>query len=202
MTRLLIAGGSLAALVGLAVLVPAFVEWRQRGTLPGPGVAVVGLGAALILGGTAAVLAGRRGWRGRVMPAGVVAAVAVNTLFLALLALEISDGVVRRGAFHPVSSFSFSSALLLLAGLLSGRRWAWWTARGAAVLFTLWFLGLSVAVCFAEVRTEQGPVPWQARVWMVAVGLGLAGLLGGGFLALGRPPVRRHFGLEGPPGQE
>jgi hypothetical protein len=137
------------------------------------------------------------------MPAGVLAAVACNTLFLALLALEISDGLVRRGgALHPVSAFSFPPALLLLGGLLAGRRWAWWTARGAAVVFTVWFLGLSVAVCFAELHADGGPVPWQARVWMVAVGLVLAGLLAAGFLALGRPPARRYFGLGVPPWKE
>lgn len=198
MTRLLIAVGSLAALVGLAVSLPAFVEWRQRGALTGPGVPAVWLGAALVAGGTAAVLVATRGWRGRAMPAGVLAAVAVTILFVALLALEISDGLVRRGALHLVSSLCFPPALLLLCGLLLRRRWAWLTARGAAVLFALWFLGLSVAVCFAELRTEQGPVPWQARVWMVAVGLVLAGLLAAGFLALGRPPARRYFGLKCP----
>jgi hypothetical protein len=195
MTRLLIAGGSLAALVGPAVLMPAFVAWQQRGALTGPAIPVIWVGAALVVFGGAAVLAAARRWRGRAMPAGVLAAVAVNTLFVALLALEIGDGLTRRGALHPVSSFCFPPALLLLGGLLSRRRWAWLTARGAAVVFALWFLGLSVAVCFAEPRTEQGPIPWQARVWMVGVGLVLAGLLAAGFLALGRPPARRYFGL-------
>jgi hypothetical protein len=122
-------------------------------------------------------------------------AVTANILFLAFFALEISDGLVRRGgAIHPISSILFVPAVVLLCGLLSARRWAWWIARGVAALAALWFLGFVAVIPFADLRSEQGSVPWDGRLYMIGVSLVLGGILAGGFLTLGRPAARSYFG--------
>src|SRR5262245_52538292 len=131
MARWLLAGGLLAVLVGVALGVPAVFVWLENGSLTEPAIGVVSLGGISIVCGLAAVVAGLLRWRGLTMPSGVRMAVLATMLFLAFFALEISDGLVRRGgAIHPLSSILFAPTLLLFYGLLSARRWAWWIARG------------------------------------------------------------------------
>lgn len=201
MARWLLVGGLSAGLIGVAFTVPAVHFWLENSSLTALGIGVVALGSILILGGLGAVVAGIRRWRGLTMPSGVRMAVMANTLFLAFFALEISDGLVRRGgAIHPVSSALFAPTLVLLCGLLSGRRWAWWIARGASALFTLWFLGFIAVIPFVDLHSEQGPVPWWGRLYMIGVSLVLGGILAGGFVALGQPTTRSYFGSVPPKG--
>jgi hypothetical protein len=168
--------------------------WLENGSLNALTIGVVCVGGILILGGLAAVLAGLCQWHGLIMPSAVRMAVTANILFLAFFALEISDGLVRRGgAIHPVSTTLFAPGVLLLYGLLSSRRWAWWVARGLSAVFALWFLGFIAVIPFADLHGEQGPVPWWGRVYMVGVSLILAGILAGAFAALGRPAARGYF---------
>ena len=130
------------------------------------------------------------------MPAPVRVAVTGNILFLTFFALEISDGLIRQGGIIPLlSSGFFLPTLLLLYGLLWGRRWAWCTARGVAAIFTLWFLGFVAVIPFADLRGSQGPVRWWGRVYMVGVSLMLASILACVFRALGRPDTKGYFGL-------
>src|SRR5262249_39135346 len=130
--------------------------------------------------------------RGRSIPASVMIALAVNGFFLALLALEVSDSLVRRGGAMALSLFFFPPALVLFWGLLTSRRWAWVTARGVALVFTLVYLGVTMMVCIAQPRDGHGRV-W---VWIATVGLALASILAGSFFALGRPSARRFYGRE------
>jgi hypothetical protein len=121
----------------------------------------------------------------------VLGAALVNALFLGLLALEVSDGVSRRGAI-ALSLFFFPPALVLFWGLVAGRRWAWRVVRWGSLLFALLYLGVSAVVCVTRPTDPHGPL-W---VWIAAVGVALGGLLlVGGFYALGRPTARRHFGM-------
>jgi hypothetical protein len=196
MARLLMVGGLAAILVGVALLVPAGHAWLENGSLTELAIGVIVVGSTLIAGGLVAVVAGVRRWRELSMPSAVRAAVMANVLFLAFFALEISDGLVRRGgAIHPISCALFAPALLLLYGLLSARRWAWWVSRGVAGVFTLWFVGFVAVIPFADLRGEQGPVPWWGRVYMACVSLALAGILAGAFLSLGRSTARNYFGF-------
>jgi hypothetical protein len=191
-----------AIFVGAALLVPVFPAWLENSSLTGRAVSVVSLGGILILCGLAAVAAGVRRWRGPTMPSAVRMAVTANVLFLAFFTLEISDGLVRRGgAVHPIGSALFAPTLLLLYGLLSARRWAWWVARGLSALFSLWFLGFIAVIPWADLHGEPGPVPWWGRLYMIGVSLVLAGILAGGFVALGRPAARSYFGSLQPKGR-
>jgi hypothetical protein len=195
MSRWFLAGGLLAVLVGVAVIVPAVTAWLESSALDELAMGVVAVGSVLIVGGLAAVVLGVRRWRGLTMPSAVRMAVTANIFFLALFALEISDGLVRRGgAIHTISAAMFAPMLGLLYGLLSARRWAWWISRGVSALFCLWFLGFSALIPFADLRGEHGPVPWEGRIYMIGVSLVLAAILAGGFIALGRPTARSYFG--------
>jgi hypothetical protein len=66
---------------------------------------------------------------------------------------------------------------------------------GASALFSLWFLGFSLVIPFADLHGEQGPVPWWGRLYMVGASLILAGILAAGFVTMGRPMARKYFGL-------
>jgi hypothetical protein len=199
MARWLLAFGIAAALVGIALIVPAAVARLEHGSSGRSGIGVAALGGILIVGGVAAVVFGIRRWRGLSMPSAVRMAVTVDVVFLALFALEVSDGLVRRGgAIHSLSAALFARTLLLLGGLLSARRWAWWIARGVAAVAALWFLAFMALIPFAELRAEHGPVPWYGRVWMIGVSLVLAGILTGGYRSLGSRTARDYFGFRQP----
>jgi len=196
MARWLLSGGISAGMVGVALIVPAIVERLEKGTFEGLAVAVIAVGSALVLAGLAAAVFGAFQCRELTMPAGVRIAVMANIVFLACFALKISDGLSRRGgAIHPIGWTMFGPTLLLLCGLLSARRWAWWIARGVAAIVIVLFLGFAVLIPFADLHAEQGPVPWWGRLYMICVSLILAGLLSGGFLSLSGPPARNYFGL-------
>lgn len=194
--RCLLAGGSLAALMGVALIPPILVDRLESGRLTALGIGFVAVGCGLIAGGVTAVVAGL--WR-RVpsgMPSGVRAAVAANALFLAFLALELSDRSIRRdGQLFYWSTFLLPPALAFFCGLLAARPWAWWTARGAAALGVLWFLGFLTVIPFADLQSDGAPVPWHGRVYMAGVTVTLAGILVGAFWSLGRPETRNYFGL-------
>lgn len=139
---------------------------------PAPGVAVVG----------------------RAPPKSVLVAALIVILFLALLALEVSDGLNRHGGRIARSLYAFPPVLALLWGILTHRRWAWLGCRAAATLCGLLFAGVGVAACVARPRDQYGAV-W---IWIACVSFALASLLFAGFVALGRPSARGHYRLECP----
>jgi hypothetical protein len=111
-------------------------------------------------------------------------------------ALEFSDGLVRQGGrIFYWTSVLFLPALLLLYGLVSERRWAWWTARSMTAIFTLWFVGFMAIIPFADLRGSDGPVPWWGRVYMVGVSLIFASMTAYAVHALGRAEARDYFAL-------
>jgi hypothetical protein len=193
--RFLLVGGSLVALMGAAMIPPVLLARLESGGQATLGIGVIAVSCGMVLCGITAVLVGLRQRRGAGMPSGVRATVAANILFLAFFALEWSDRLVRQdGRIVYWSSFLFLPALLLFCGLLTARRWAWWTARGAAALGVLWFLGFVAVIPFADLQTEGVPVPWQGRIYMASVSLVFAGILAGAFWSLGRPETRNYFG--------
>ena len=200
MARLLLAGGSSAALVGVALVVPVVVAQMETGRLAGLGIGFVAAGCVLVACGSAAVAAGFRR-RPAGMPSGVRAAVAANALFLAFLALELSDRSVRQeGRLFYWTTFLLPPALLLFAGLVAARAWSWWVARAAAALGVLWFLGFLAAVPFAPLQADGVPAPWYGRVYVAGVTAAFAAVLAAAFRSLGTPEVRRYFGVMRPGG--
>jgi hypothetical protein len=196
LTGFSVAAGWLAALMGITLILPVVVARIERGMLSRIGIAVLSVGFSLVACGMTAVLAGVRQRQGSGTPTGVRAAVAANILFLAFFALEFSDGLVRQdGRIAYWSTFLFLPALVLFCGLLTARRWAWWTFRGASALGTIWFLGFMVVIPFANLQGGGVSVPWQGRVYMVCVSLMFAGILAGAFWSLGRPETRNYFRL-------
>jgi hypothetical protein len=194
--RLLLTCGLLVALMGVGLVLPVVAARLEGGAFGASGVGVGLAGCGLIACGVTALLAGAFRGRGPSMPGGVRAAVAANVLFLAFFALEFSDGLVRQGGRVVYwNTFLFLPALLLFYGLVSARRWAWWTSRGLAAVAALWFLGFVAVIPFADLRGEGGPVPWYGRVYMVCVSLVFAGVAAGAYWSLGRPEARGYFGL-------
>ena len=62
MSRILLAGGLTAALMGASLSVPVVVAWLERGRLTGRGIGFLAAAAGFVaVGVTAAVLGGRRG---------------------------------------------------------------------------------------------------------------------------------------------
>jgi len=194
MNRLLLVAGTAVISMGLGLIVPLLVDWNDTGRFGDPAKAIALTATLFVSGGF--ILIGRN-WRFRAhgpMPKPVRAAIAVNIVFLAFFALEFSDGILRQnGRIFYWTSILFVPALLLLYGLASGRRWAWWTARVAAALLIAWFVGFMILIPFADLRGHDGPVPWWGRVYMLAVSMTFAAVLTIAFRSLGNPEARRFF---------
>jgi uncharacterized membrane protein YozB (DUF420 family) len=157
--RLLNVGGVLAVASGVAVILPAIADYRERGSFSASVAMVISIGTLLLVGGGAAVIAGRRRPHNATMPAMVRAAVTAAVFFVAFCMLEFSDGLLRQnGRIFYWTSVLFLPALALLYGLVSTRRWAWWITRIASAIAVLW-CHFSTANLFANLRSEGIPVP-------------------------------------------
>jgi hypothetical protein len=167
----------------------------ESGVLTPGGTGIVLGGCGLIACGITAVLVAFRRRVASGMPSGVRMAVTATILILAFLALELSDRLVlREGRLFYWTTFLFPPALVLFYGLISGRKWAWWVARGAAALGVMWFLVFLGLVPFAPLQTEGVPAPWYGRIYAGCVTIAFAGILAGAFRSLGRPDARTYFG--------
>jgi xanthine/uracil/vitamin C permease (AzgA family) len=197
-TRFLVAGGTLATLMGAALILPVVAARIESGAVSPIAIGVIAVSCGLIACGMTAVVVSFRQPNRSIMPSGVRSAVAANVLFLAFFALELSDRLVRQdGRIVYWSTFLFLPALLLFYGLLTARPLAWWTFRGAAALGVVWFLGFVAIIPFVNLQREGVPVPWQGRVYMACVSLVFAGILAGAFWSLGRAETRNYFRLAG-----
>jgi hypothetical protein len=192
MTRFLLAGGWLAALMGAALIPPVLVDRTESGqtTL---GIGIVSVGCVLIACGVTAILVGFRQRVGSGMPSAVRAAVAANVFVLAFCALELSDRLMIGKLFYW-TTFLLPPALVVFCGLLAARRWAWWTSRVVAAVGVLWFVGFAALIPFVELRGEGGSFPWYGRIVTAGVSLVFAGISAGAFWSLGRPDARNYFG--------
>ena len=194
MTRLLPVSGILAVGMGIAWLIPASAAWLGRGSLPD--YAVVMVGPALILGGVLALWRGFRELRPDLIPAPVRAAMIGNALFLSFCALELSDGLIRQGGrIFYWTSILFLPALVVLYGQVLARRWAWWTARVATGLLTVWFVGFLLIIPFAHLKGDGGAIPWWGRIYVTGVTLAFASVSAYAFRSLGRTECREYYGL-------
>ena len=184
------------ALMGGALLPPVLVARLESDSLATLGIGIISVGCCMVTCGITAVLFGFLQRRGSTMPSGVRTAVTANIFILAFFALELSDRLVRReGRIVYWSTFLLLPALLLFCGLLTARRWAWWTSRSTAALGVLWFLGFAVVIPFANLQTEGVPVPWYGRGYMICVSLVFASIMAGAFWSLNRPETRNYFGI-------
>jgi hypothetical protein len=196
MSRWLLAGGSSAVFMGVGLAIPVIVAYAEMRSPTGFVPAILLTAGMLGAGGIAAVVAGLWQGGGPSMPSAVQAAVLANLVLLAFCALELSDRLVRQeGRILYWTTFLFPPALATFYGLVSARRWAWWVCRGVTGLATLWFLAWVPLIPFADVRSEDGPVPWHGRVFMVSVCVAFAGVSTGAFWSLGYPAARSYFGF-------
>lgn len=196
MGRHLFPVGALAGLTGAALMPPVIVARLEDGVLTPLGIGIVSFGCAMILGGAAAVSIAF--WRpvGSGLPSGARMAVTATILILAFLALELSDRLILRdGKLFYWTTFLFPPAVLLFCGLVDGRTWAWWVARGSAALGVTWFLVFLAMIPFVHLQAEGVPIPWYGRIYMGCVTVALAAILAAAFCALGRPDTRNYFGL-------
>jgi xanthine/uracil/vitamin C permease (AzgA family) len=197
-TRFFVAGGALATLMGVGLMLPVIAALIESGSVSPVAIGVITVSSGLIACGVTAVVVGLRQLRRSAMPSGVRSAVAANVLFLAFFALEFSDRLVRQdGKIVYWSTFLFLPALLLFCGLLTARPLAWWTFRGVAALGIVWFLGFVAIIPFVNLQRQGVSVPWQGRVYMASVSVVFAGILAGAFWSLGRAETRNYFRLAG-----
>jgi hypothetical protein len=195
MSRLLLAGGATTLLISVAIFIPAVVAHLEEGTTT-LGTVVVFLAGILALSGAVAILLGFRRWHGVSMPAPVRAVVVGNILLLAFCALETSDRLLRQeGKIFYWTTFLLMPTLLQLCGALLAQRWAWWTMRGVTTGITLWFVVFLGLIPFADLRGDDGPVPWWGRIYMAGVTLIFAGISAYVFFGLGRVETRDYFGI-------
>jgi hypothetical protein len=200
MTRLVLVSGVLGVGFGVAVIIPALAEHLNDGLFSGLVGMVVALGIMLILGGAAAIRFALRHPSSIAMPAPVRATVMAGILFLAFCALEFSDGLLRQdGRIFYWTSVLFLPVLVLLYGLVSARRWAWWITRVAAVLAVLWFVAFMVLIPFADLRADGVSVPWWGRLYMAAVTLVFAGISFYAFHSLGHAEAKNYFAIHNEP---
>lgn len=196
MARWLLAGGLSAALMGVGLAIPVIVAHAEMRSPTEFALALLLAAGMLGAAGITAVVAGLWQGSGPSMPSGVRAAVLANLVLLAFCALELSDRLVRQeGRVFYWTTFLFPPALATFYGLVSARWWAWWVCRVVTGVATLWFLAWVLLIPFADVRGEDGPVPWYGRVFMVSVCVAFAGVSTGAFWSLGHPTARSYFGF-------
>jgi hypothetical protein len=110
--------------------------------------------------------------------------------------LELSDRSVRQnGKLFYWTTFLLPPALLLFVGLVAGKPWSSWVARGIAALGTLWFLGFQLIIPFAPLQADGIPTPWYGRVYMAGVTVVFAVIFATMFRSLGSAEARRYFGV-------
>jgi hypothetical protein len=196
MSQRLMASGASIVLIGVALVVPVVAERLEHGPVPDGGIAIAACAVVLVWSGLLLILRGARGHTRSPLPPPVRGVVVANILFLAFCALETSDGLIRQGGrLLYWTSVLFVPALVLHAGMLLARRWAWWAARALTALFGLWFVVFIALIPFADLRGGSGPVPFRGRLYMMAVTVVFAGIAGYAFRALGSAPARRYFGI-------
>lgn len=116
-------------------------------------------------------------------------------LFLAFCAMEFSDGLVNQGGrVFYWTSVLFLPALALFFGLVLAKRWAWWIARVASALLTLWFITFICMVPFVNLQSNGVPIPWPARIYVFTVTLVFASTAAYAFRSLGKPETKTYFG--------
>jgi hypothetical protein len=184
--------GILSLASALGALVPVAANYVGDGEVNGLGTIILSVAAVLLMIG--GVMVGK-GWPQRaVVPAPVRAAIFGNTLFIAFFVLELSDGLLRQhGRVFYWTSVLFVPALLMFHGLVSGRAWAWWTARAATALLILWFAAFMVFIPFGHLKRGSEVTPWYGRLYMMVFTLVLASVVAAMFRALGSGEARRFF---------
>lgn len=125
------------------------------------------------------------------IPAALLVGLAAAILFMALFALEISDGLIRKNGTIAKSLFVFPLVLALFWGMLTHRRWALWFARLMAILGSLWFYGWGIAAAVIRPTDSYGPV-W---IWILTVSAILGSVTLAAYFALGRSAVKRHYAM-------
>ena len=162
--------GSALILMGAGLLFPVAMARSETGAWSEPGIAVAVAGIGLLLMGLVAVATG---FQRRVpMPSGVLVVVISTAPILGSWRSSWLDRIVRQdGRLVYWTTFLLPPALLLYGGLLNARPWSWWTARAAAAIGVLWFLGFLVLLPFVHLQRDGAPVPWQGRVYMAIVTL-------------------------------
>jgi hypothetical protein len=182
--------------LGGGLVPPALVAGLTQGQMSPLGIVVLSLAGVCVVLGLGAIVLGRLRSDRVPRPAPVRAVILANLFFLAFCTLEASDGLLRQeGRLFYWTSVLFLPALLLHFGVIFARRWAWWSARGSALLFVVWFSVFLLLIPFADLRSSGEPIPWFGRAYMIGVSLIFAGIAAYVFHALGRTETRGYFGM-------
>ncbi|HEY1172254.1 MAG TPA: hypothetical protein VGH19_12845 [Verrucomicrobiae bacterium] len=128
------------------------------------------------------------------LPAPVRMVITSCILFLAFCALEFSDGLVNHGGRVLYwTSVLFLPALALFFGLVLAQRWAWWLARIASAILTLWFIIFICFVPFTQLKSNGVPIPDIARLYVFTVTLIFALTTAYAFHSLSRTETKAYF---------
>ena len=124
-------------------------------------------------------------------PRSLIAAALVIVLFMSFFVLEITDSFIHHRQVAR-SAFFFPPTAILLWGVLTRRRWAWFVARGAMVAGVLAFGTTGIFAAFFATSLKP-----RDQNGIIGVSIFLCTLVVLGFVALGRPATRRLFGIGG-----
>ena len=125
------------------------------------------------------------------LPRSVLIVAIVIIAFIGLLSLETSDSFFLHDGQIARSLFVLPVAILLLHGVLTRCRWAWWATRIITALAGALYGVASVGVWIFSSHLQFG-----LRLWISAVSAGLLALVLSAFVALGRRPARSYFRVE------
>jgi hypothetical protein len=125
------------------------------------------------------------------LPRSVLLVALIIIAFIGLFTLEISDSYFKHDGQIARSLFVLPVAILLLHGILTRRRWAWWSTRVLGLLGAGIYTFASVGVWIFF-----GRLPVGVRFWISIVGMTLCALILLAYLALGRRPARAYFQIQ------
>jgi lysylphosphatidylglycerol synthetase-like protein (DUF2156 family) len=195
MKHLIPSTGLLAAISGVAWLIPAIAARMERGAFAAQDYAVASVGLLLLVSGAVAIWS-LSGLCLASVPPPVRAAVMGNGLLIAFCVLEFSDGLLRQnGRVFYWTSVLFLPALALFYGQVLAHRWAWWAARILTALCALWFVTFLLMIPFVHLRGHDGAIPWWGRIYAAAVTLAFASVSAYVFRSLGRTETRTYYGI-------
>jgi len=197
MAHVLYSWGWLAILSGVAFSLPVGKLQFEGRAFSNTALAVLSVSALLIFAGMSLLVMSYRKIRAP-LPSGARIAIVANALMISFCLLELGDRLVaRQGQLVYWSTFLLLPALLLYAGLVLARPWAWRVARGAAALAVFWFLGFIAILPLADLRTEGVPVPWYGRIYMAGVSLFFAAVMAAAYRMLGQRDTTDFFRRSG-----
>lgn len=194
MKRIAFTGGILLISMGVTWLFPYIFEYLQGNSISSLGQNFIWVSPFFIAMGTISLWVSRNQKTQEKVPSTVRMTNTATILFLSFCSLEFSDGITRQdGRVFYWTSVLFLPFLVLLFGVITEKKWAWWIARGSSLLLALGFIVMIGAIPFGDLQKDGVPIGPLGRLWMVGVTSVFLSVTIAVFLALGRKDTIHYF---------